>query len=130
MTRDVDPQLSAQLADLAREGRTDELVAHLDAGVSVDHSGADSGDTLLMLASYHRRTETVIMLLQRGADPNLANLKGQTPLAGAVFKDAVDVLEALVRAGADPHAGEPSAWATAQMLDRVDLIYRLDPPRF
>jgi ankyrin repeat protein len=106
---------------LAREGHTDELAAHLDAGISVDLAN-DRGDSLLMLASYHGHRETTDALLTRGADANVANDRGQTPLAGAVFKGNIDIVEALLKHGADPGAGSPSAIATAAMFGREDLL--------
>jgi hypothetical protein len=44
-----------------------------------------------MLASYHGHVDLVKLLLRHGADPNRLNDRGQSPLAGAVFKleDAV-----------------------------------------
>jgi ankyrin repeat protein len=82
----------------------------------------DAGDTLLMLAAYHGHTETVVALLEHGADPNQANDKGQTPLAGAVFKGSDDIVRALVGAGADPAMGFPSAVETARMFGRTELL--------
>jgi hypothetical protein len=46
-----------------------------------------------MLASYHGHAPLVKLLLQHGADPNSLNDRGQSPLAGAVFKGEVDVIE-------------------------------------
>jgi len=40
----------------------------------------------LMLASYHGHADFVSLLITHGADPNSLNDKGQSPLAGAVFK--------------------------------------------
>lgn len=44
-----------------------------------------------MLAAYYGHAELVRLLIQHGADPNRLNDRGQSPLAGAVFKkeDAV-----------------------------------------
>jgi ankyrin repeat protein len=44
-----------------------------------------------MLAAYHGHAGLVKILIQHGADPNRLNDRGQSPLAGAVFKkeDAV-----------------------------------------
>ncbi len=50
------------------------------------------------------------------------NDRGQTPLAGAVFKGYEDVVAALLDAGADVRAGTPSAWDTATFFDRPDLL--------
>lgn len=46
-----------------------------------------------MLAAYHGHAPLVKLLLQHGADPNNLNDRGQSPLAGAVFKGEVDVIE-------------------------------------
>jgi ankyrin repeat protein len=75
-----------------------------------------------MLAAYHGHAEAVAALLQRGADPNRANDRGQTPLAGAVFKGEDAVVHALVDGGADPTAGAPSAVDTARMFGKDDLL--------
>ena len=66
-----------------------------------------SGNTLLMLAAYHGHAATVTRLAARGADADRVNDRGQSPLAGAVFKDEQDVVRALLAAGADPDAGSP-----------------------
>ena len=50
------------------------------------------------------------------------NHRGQSPLAGAVFKQADAVIAALLAAGADPDAGMPTARATAAMFGRPDLF--------
>jgi ankyrin repeat protein len=46
-----------------------------------------------MLAAYHGHAPLVTLLIQHGADPNCLNDRGQSPLAGAVFKGEVDVIE-------------------------------------
>jgi ankyrin repeat protein len=46
-----------------------------------------------MLASYHGHAPLVKLLLQFGANPNILNDRGQSPLAGAVFKNEVEVVE-------------------------------------
>ena len=100
--------LAHRLFDLARAGDANDLIVYLDAGVPVDLTDS-KGNTLLMLAAYHEHAELVRALLERGADPNRINDRQQTPLAGAVFKKATDVIAALRSAGADPELGRPSA---------------------
>lgn len=69
-----------------------------------------------MLAAYHARHSTVGLLLAHGADPNTLNDRGQSPLAGVVFKKEPRIAAALVAAGADPDAGWPSARETVAMF--------------
>ena len=114
-------ELAHQMFDLAREGETERLETYVEAGVPVDLTDA-SGNTLLMLAAYHGHSETVTVLAGRGADANRLNDRGQSPLAGAVFKGEVDVVSALLRGGADPDAGTPSARETAQMFGQGELF--------
>lgn len=46
-----------------------------------------------MLAAYHGHAPLVKLLLSHGADPNSLNDRGQSPLAGAVFKGEEEVVE-------------------------------------
>ena len=46
-----------------------------------------------MLAAYHGHSELVKLLMQHGADPNRLNDRGQSPLAGALFKKEDAVIE-------------------------------------
>lgn len=114
-------ELAQDLLDDAREGRTERLVQHLDAGVPVELTDA-SGNTLLMLAAYHGHAGTVAALTARGAVVDALNDRGQSPLAGAVFKGEDAVVRVLLEAGADPDAGHPTARETAAMFGRADLL--------
>lgn len=113
--------LAHALFDLARQGRTEQLAAYVDAGAPANLTDP-SGNTLLMLAAYHGHARLVRELARRGADVDRLNDRGQSPLAGAVFKGEQDVIDALVEAGADPDAGMPSARETAQMFGRPELF--------
>lgn len=122
MSEDVH-DLANRLFTMARSGDAAMLAEYLDSGVPVNMSN-QSGDTLVMLASYHGHLDVVRLLIDRGADVNQANDKGQTPLAGVVFKMHDDVLDALLAAGADPTGGSPTAVETAEMFGREDLVDR------
>jgi ankyrin repeat protein len=109
--------LAAKIFDYARTGATPELSQYITAGIPKNLTNA-SGDTLLMLASYHGHAETAKMLLDAGADPNVLNDRGQSVIAGAVFKGYDDVVRVLYAGGADPGMGQPNGVDCARMFKR------------
>ena len=116
--------LASRLFDWARSGDAAMLAAYVDAGVPVNLTNTN-GDTLVMLASYYGHESAVAALIARGADVNRHNIRGQTPLAGAVFKNDTTIIELLLSADADPLAGSPSALATARFFEREELARQL-----
>lgn len=62
----------------------------------------DNGDTLLYYASFYEDVSLVKALLIRGADPNISNLKLQTPLIIASSKGNSGIAELLLQHGAKP----------------------------
>lgn len=73
-----------------------------------------------MLASYHGHSPLVRLLLSHDANPNTLNDRGQSPLAGAVFKNETEVVEALLEGGADPDHGTPSAMEAIVLFKQED----------
>ena len=76
----------------------------------------------MMLASYYGNLETVNMLLENGPDVNALNERGQSPIAGAVFKGYDGIVKVLIEKGADLYAGHPNAVDTARMFKRVECL--------
>jgi len=70
-----------------------------------------------MLASYHGHAPLVSLLLKHKADPNRVNDRGQSILAGVVFKNEAAVIKLLLDGGADPEVGEPSALEATKVSD-------------
>ncbi|WKU06035.1 ankyrin repeat domain-containing protein [Micromonospora sp. HUAS LYJ1] len=131
MTEEFDAETLAfahRMFDLARAGEATELGGHVDAGLPVNMTN-DKGDTLLILAAYHARPETVAALLARGADHSRVNDRGQTALAAAVFRRTAETVRALLDAGADPDHGTPSAVETARFFDLPEMLTLLTTHR-
>src|SRR4051812_42922716 len=106
--------------DLAREGRTAQLRAALEAGVPVNLTNA-AGDSLLILAAYHDHPDSVRALLAAGADPDRVNDRGQTALGAAVFRRSRDSVTLLLDHGADPDAGGRSAKEIAAFFELHEM---------
>src|SRR4051794_21219936 len=106
--------------DLARSGGTEQLIGNVIAGLPANLTN-DKGDTLLILSAYHSHVDTVIALLEQGADPNRVNDRGQSALSAAVFRQNAETVKALLAAGADPAGGTPSAVATAEFFKLPEM---------
>lgn len=128
MTRELEPLSPEQVQrvvrialDLARDGRTGELVEFFGHGLPIDVRD-HGGNTALMLAAYRGHAATVRALIELGADIDLRNERDQTPIAGALFKGHDEIVTMLRAAGADLDAGTPSARAAATMFARTALL--------
>ncbi|MEU8733403.1 MULTISPECIES: ankyrin repeat domain-containing protein [Streptomyces] len=121
LTPEQTERVVAVAMDLAREGRTEQLLEFLAHGLPADVRDP-AGNTLLMLAAYHGHADSVRALIRHGADPDLRNGRDQSPLAGALFKGADDVVTVLIEAGADLDSGTPTARAAAAMFGRDHLL--------
>lgn len=96
-----------------------------------------SGDTGLHIVVAERNLTWVRFLLQKGADPNIKNKKGATPIQIAVSLGFTDGVAALIKGGANVNVTD-STGATpliaAVIGRRVDLVRLLlekgaDPDR-
>ncbi len=112
------------LLHAARQGHIDAIRAFLDGGAEVDGVSAADGTTALLIATLNGQFDVALLLIERGADPNLASdLNGATPLWGALNSkwqprtrypqpqeraqqeaSYLDVMAALLESSADPDA--------------------------
>ncbi|HEU0113056.1 MAG TPA: ankyrin repeat domain-containing protein, partial [Thermomicrobiales bacterium] len=108
----------------ARQGHLDAARALVDGGAPIDQPGAGDATTPLLMAVINGQFDMAMFLIARGADPNLAAAgNGVTPLWAAVNTQwqprtrfpqpqemeqqkatYLDVMKALLDAGADPDA--------------------------
>lgn len=112
------------LLHAARQGHLDVVRALVDAGASVDQVSAGDATSPLLMAVINGQFDTAMYLIAKGANPNIAaGGNGVTPLWAAVnvqwqprtrfpqpqemeLQKAtyLDVMKALLDAGADPNA--------------------------
>ncbi len=112
------------LLHAVRQGADDAVAALLDGGADIDRVSASDGTSPLLMATINGQFDLALALIERGADPNVAStLNGATPLWAAVnarwqprtrypqpqemglqTATYLDVMEALLEAGANPDA--------------------------
>ena len=112
------------LLHAARQGHREAAAALLDGGADVDQPSAGDGTTPLLMAAINGQFDMAMLLIERGADPNrAADLNGATPLWATLNAQwqprtrypqpqeqakqratYLDVMAALLEAGADPDA--------------------------
>lgn len=109
------------LFDYAREGKVLALSSAIDQGIPVDLTN-HNGDTFLILAAYREQAAVVVALIERHAEVNVLNNRGQSALTSSIFMQNEEISTALLNAGADPDLGPQSARATitAMGLDNMD----------
>ena len=111
------------LLHAVRQGHRDAVLALLDGGADVNRPSEGDQTTPLLMASINGQHDLALLLLERGADPNLASAAGTTPLFAVLEREwaprasyshpteherqkvtYLEMLEALLEAGADPDA--------------------------
>ena len=68
----------------ARQGSLDAVQALLDAGADVNQPSAGDKATPIIVATLNGYFDLARFMLERGADPNLAQMNGVTPLYAAI----------------------------------------------
>jgi len=84
-----------------------ETVAYLlSQGAEVSYQGSSEGKSALHIAAQFGYVETVKVLLKAGADVNLKDKNGETPLFLAVLEGGPEVQMLLTQSGASPLSEE------------------------
>ncbi len=118
-------EMIQQLFQLVRSSDAARMRGLFEKGFDAPNIRDGKGNTLLMLASYNGQLEMTRVLLENGADPQIANDMGQIPLAGAAFKGNVEMAKVLVEHGANVNAQMPDGKTPlmfAAMFNRIEII--------
>ena len=118
-------EMIQQLFQLVRSSDAARMRGLFEKGFDAPNIKDGKGNTLLMLASYNGQLEMTRVLLENGANPQVANDMGQIPLAGAAFKGNIEMARLLIEHGADVNARMPdgkTALMFAAMFNRLEII--------
>ena len=116
----VHPAPAEMIHLMARKGDVAKVLAEIEKGASVDlpstlHTTVP-GVSPLSVAAQFGRTDVVVALLEKGADPNFNRpaevMEGDNDVLGAPIHEAArnghaDIVEILINAGADPMLADP-----------------------
>lgn len=93
-----------------KDAKNDEVIAFLDkpGATPVNTRDVSTGDTALHLVVRRGDIPYLNYLLSKGANPNLRNAKGETPLLAAVIGGQTDEVPILVKAGANVNLADSS----------------------
>ena len=97
------------------------LLQYRRGNLILDIDGLDSyGNTPLRLSACHNCAATTAILRQQGANLNIGEWFGETPLQGAVFENAHEAITQLLTAGAD-YTLKTIFWENHYTLGRCEV---------
>ena len=111
---------NARLLAATEAGHCGAMERMLDGGLDanalskvISQNGTTTMMSALCRAVIFQHEAAVRLLLDRGANPNLADSLGCTPLMGAALKGSLPIMELLLEAKAEIDAAEPDESRTA-----------------
>lgn len=88
--------------------------------INVNVAMAEDDPSFLLVAAGKGELELVKAMLDSGADPNMTDRKGLTPLMYAARKDEPEVIKLLLARGADIDAKDKSGWSALMVAIKKD----------
>ncbi|MFH1415362.1 MAG: ankyrin repeat domain-containing protein [Elusimicrobiota bacterium] len=89
--------------------------SEIDAGAEVNARTQDRNETALMVAACYNYVRMAELLIESGADVNLCDIDGITPLVFAAHNNSFEVARLLLENGVDVNTKEKNG-ATALMI--------------
>jgi ankyrin repeat protein len=102
--------LHASIDEAIARGDVADVRRHLDRDPALANGSERARIRPLHQAILRRRIEVARLLLERGADPRLADGSQRSPLQMAVERGDVTLVELLLRAGADVNSRDKAGW--------------------
>ncbi|CAD5111452.1 DgyrCDS761 [Dimorphilus gyrociliatus] len=116
-----------ELFNYCAQSSADRVQQLLKAGVDVNCSdGEATQNTPLHWASTWGNADVINLLCENGADVNACSIEGRTPLFEAVQRKDAEILQCLLKAGANlealPKSGPHSSAAVKKLAEDVSLL--------
>ncbi|MEB6334892.1 ankyrin repeat domain-containing protein [Serratia rhizosphaerae] len=94
------------------------LKAMLDGGLSPDARNKDNDDPIIYETMYAKTTDTLALLVVRGADVDARDSLGETPLMAAFYSNSFEHANYLLDHGADPNPVNKKGWVFASLVQK------------
>ena len=124
-------KLELELLEASKKGKTENVRRIMSLGlVNVNNMKMKHPNwTILGKAAAYGHIDVVKLLLNKGADPNMENLNGLTPLHRAAYHGTRDMVKLLLDNGAEPDRADrdgrtPLHWAALREYDSKG-VYKL-----
>ncbi|HAY0637586.1 TPA: ankyrin repeat domain-containing protein [Serratia rubidaea] len=101
---------------MAKASKDIWLKAMLDGGLSPDARDKDTDYPMIYETINAKTTDTLALLVMRGADINSRNSLGETPLTVAFFSSKFEHANYLLDHGADPNPVTKKGWVFASLV--------------
>ncbi len=114
-----------QFYDAIRKGSSEEVIALIDEGFDVDHNEC-AHTPPLQYAILKEQQHILQTLLLYGAEVNICNYKGDSPLHTAVKLQQLEAVHLLLRYGADPFMPDKDGYTALQLAKQLptQFIYK------
>lgn len=97
------------LFNATKNNDTAKLAKLLDAGEDINARDRLK-NTPLHIAIYEKSTEAALLLVERGADAGVCNKNGICPMVSVAMFGRVEIMAAMLKAGADPDYCNPDEY--------------------
>jgi hypothetical protein len=93
----------------------------IDAGADVNNSPSPTFITPLHYAVKHEREDIIVELLDRGADPNKKNHRGNIPLVYAIIINNFDIVKLLLQRGSNVNSRNELLETPIHIVVKLDI---------
>eukprot|EP01097_Dermamoeba_algensis_P003859 TRINITY_DN2614_c0_g1_i2.p1 TRINITY_DN2614_c0_g1~~TRINITY_DN2614_c0_g1_i2.p1 ORF type:complete len:694 (-),score=137.63 TRINITY_DN2614_c0_g1_i2:185-2266(-) len=100
---------------ISQTGNLESAALLTESGAEINVRTSTNQQTPLHLAVLYNRLDMVSFLLQRGADPNLPDIGGNTPLMTASQMGFIDIARILVASHSDLHSKSSNKWTAIHL---------------